>query len=301
MITIFTPTYNRANVIIGLYTSLVRQTCKEFEWIVVDDGSIDNTEKIIKTFIQENVIKILYIKQVNGGKHRAINRGIKEAKGELFFIVDSDDYITDNALERITFHYDKIKKDKSFAGVCGVKAHLNGEKVGGEEKWSINDCNSLDFRFKYKSKGDMAEVYRTEILRAYPFPDYNDEKYCAESLIWNRIAKNYKMRYFYEKIYICDYLPDGLSNNSINNRIKSPNYAVQNYRELLEMNVPFRVKIRAALNYWRFSFYISRKISEKIFEINIIYVILLPISWFICLLDKKVSINNNRKNSTPNE
>ena len=106
-ITIFTPTYNRDYIIINLYKSLLIQTLKDFEWLIIDDGSTDNTELLVSSFIKDNKINIRYIKQQNGGKHRAINKALEEAKGELFFIVDSDDQLVDNAIERILYYFDQ--------------------------------------------------------------------------------------------------------------------------------------------------------------------------------------------------
>ena len=149
-ITIFTPTYNRDYIIINLYKSLLIQTLKDFEWLIIDDGSTDNTELLVSSFIKDNKINIRYIKQQNGGKHRAINKALEEAKGELFFIVDSDDQLVDNAIERILYYFDQIKEDSSFAGVCGVKAYFDGKKVGGEVDFDILDCSSILFRYNYR-------------------------------------------------------------------------------------------------------------------------------------------------------
>lgn len=111
MITIFTPTYNRAYRLPNLYKSLQEQTCKDFEWLVVDDGSTDNTSKLFEQWqAEENSFPIRYFKQPNGGKHRAINRGVKEAKGELFFIVDSDDTLSSNAIRIVFEQYLKYKR-----------------------------------------------------------------------------------------------------------------------------------------------------------------------------------------------
>lgn len=256
LITVFTPAYNRSYIIGKLYESLCRQTFEDFEWLVVDDGSTDDTESLLAAFIAEKKIPIRYFKQENGGKHRAINRGIREAAGTLFFIVDSDDFLADNALERVAFHYENIKNDPAFCGVSGVCARAGGgEKIGGEESWMILDCNCLDFRYKYNSRGDMSEVYKTEILRAFPFPEIPGEKFCTESLVWNRIAQKYKLRYFYEKIYLCEYLPDGLTASSVKFRRASPQAALVAYSELLHYrNVPVSQKIKGAINFWRFAF-----------------------------------------------
>ena len=119
-ITVFTPTYNRAYIIEELYRSLQRQTYSNFEWVVVDDGSTDNTQSIFKQWEKENnVFPIRYVYQENGGKCRAINRGLQLAEGELFFTVDSDDYLTDDALEKIVTWESALTKDVKYCGFAG--------------------------------------------------------------------------------------------------------------------------------------------------------------------------------------
>jgi glycosyltransferase involved in cell wall biosynthesis len=251
-VTVFTPTYNRAYRIEALYKSLKEQTCKDFEWLIVDDGSTDNTEETVLSW-GESCFAIRYIKQPNGGKHRAVNHGVMEAKGELFFIVDSDDILTPNSIERILHHYDAIKDDKSFGGLCGLKAYYNGEKVGGGEDFGILDCNPIDFRFKYKMKGDMSEVIRTDVMREFPFPEFEGERFCSEMVLFNRIATKYKLRYFYEKIYLCEYLEDGLTAAIVKIRMNSPKASKLCYFELFHYNIPIAQKIKAAINFWRFA------------------------------------------------
>lgn len=286
-ITVFTPTYNRAYIIGTLYESLKRQTCKEFEWLVVDDGSTDNTEELFREWSKETSFPVRYIKQQNGGKHRAINRGVKETKGELFFIVDSDDYLVDNAIERILHHFTSIKDDNSFCGVCGLKCHPDGTKVGGGDNFGIIDCTSLDFRYKYKMKGDMAEVLRTDILQQYPFPEMEGEKFCPEAVIFNRIAQRYKFRYFYENIYFCDYLPDGLTAKITRIRMQSPVSAMICYSDLAGFNVPLRQRIKAASNFWRFSLCSQEAFGSKLKKIGLQWLFALPIGYMIHLKDKK--------------
>lgn len=209
-ITVFTPTYNRGYIIMNLYDSLCRQTFHDFEWIVVDDGSSDNTEELFKTFSNAS-FPITYVKVENGGKHRAINKGVQMAHGELFFIVDSDDYLTDTALERIDEVERGIDVNSGFAGVCGQKGYNKSECVGSTFEGDYLDITTLE-RSQYKIDGDKAEVFYTDILRKYPFPEYDGEKFVTECVVWDRIAHDgLKLRFFNEIIYICDYLPDGLS------------------------------------------------------------------------------------------
>ena len=253
MITVFTPTYNRAHLLGKLYESLCRQASRDFEWLIVDDGSTDNSRELIDAYREEGVIPISYYRQENKGKHCAINYGIQFAKGELFFIVDSDDVITPDAIAIVNEYYAAIKGDERFCGVCGLKAYFSGEKVGGESDYDVLDCNSFDFRLKYHIAGDMAEVFRTQVLRNYPFPEFEGEKYCAESTVYNRMANDgYIMRYFYKKIYLCDYLPDGLSRQSVKLRVNSPRTACLHYKECIDFSVPYLYKIKSAINYWRF-------------------------------------------------
>jgi len=251
LLTIFTPTYNRGYSLPRLYDSLCQQTSGDFEWLVVDDGSTDSTEQLVKGFISEQKIPIRYIKQSNGGKHRAINLGVKEANGDLFFIVDSDDWLNTEAIVRITAQFDKISNNNEFAGVCGLKAYADGNRIGGESDFDVLECSSL-FRYQYNVLGDMAEVIRTNVLRKYPFPEYEGEKYCPESLVWNRIALKYKLRYFNEIVYLCEYLPDGLTAKSISIRHQSPMASSQYYSELTRMPIPLIYTIKGAVNYWRF-------------------------------------------------
>ena len=213
-ITVFTPTYNRAYIIEKLYHSLQRQTFKDFEWIVVDDGSEDETEDLFKKIQKDkNLFEIRYIKQKNGGKHRAINKGIEIAKGELFFIVDSDDYLIDTALKTITEIEESIPENekKQFAGVCGLRGYSEKKENGKTFCGDILDITSLE-REKYGIYGDKAEVFYTSILKKYPFPTFENEKFITECVVWDKIAfDKYKIRYFNKIIYISDYLPDGLT------------------------------------------------------------------------------------------
>ena len=254
MITVFTPTYNRAYIIHRLYESLCRQTYTDFEWIIVDDGSTDNTQDRIQSFIAEEKINLRYFHQQNAGKHIAINRGVQEAQGELFFIVDSDDYLTDEALEKLNFYYSQIKDNDSYAGISGVRITPDGERIGGELDFHIKDCSIIDFCCKHGYTGDMAEAYKISIMKKYPLPKIEGENFCPEALVWNRIAKNHILRYTDEKIYVCQYRPDGLTASIVKVRMKSPIASKLFYAEQYHYMENNLWKLRAALNYWRFAF-----------------------------------------------
>ena len=253
-ITIFTPTYNRAERLHELYHSLCRQTDKDFEWLIVDDGSEDNTYEVIQGFIKEGIINIRYFRQNNRGKHIAINHGINKAMGRLFWCVDSDDYIADDAIEWIRVQVAGVLENPEYVGICGEKVYFDGHPVERRPKEEIIDSNALDIMYKYHVSGDMAEVFKTDILSKFPFPDTaDDEKFCAESLVWNRIAQQFKIRYFFNKgIYYCEYLEDGLSARSVRLRHSSPQNTMTLYSELSHYRIPFLYKFKANVNFWRF-------------------------------------------------
>lgn len=264
-LTIFTPVYNRAYIISHLYQSLCRQTSKDFEWLIVDDGSTDDIESLIDGFIAEAKIDIRYYKQPNGGKHRAINRGVREARGELFFIVDSDDYLTDDAVEWILFKSDEIIEDYSFAGISGLRIEPNGNKIGGENDFIQIDADAISIRTKHHVTGDLAEVYKTKILRQFPFPDIPNEKFCSEGLVWNRIAMSgLKLRYCYKPLYICQYLDDGLTFGRVKCRRESPEYSMLLYSELLKnQNISFNDKVKYGILFWRYSEKSNKTLIDK--------------------------------------
>lgn len=252
MLTIFTPVYNRAYIIHNLYNSLCHQTCKHFEWLIVDDGSTDNIENLVKSWIKENQINIRFIRQQNGGKHRAINHGIREAKGSLFMIVDSDDYLTADAVEWILSTAESITENPCFAGLSGIRIHKDGTKIGGGDDFGYIDANAIDIRLKYGIQGDLAEVFKTEILRQYPFPEFEGERFCPEALIWNRIAEKYILRYCHKGIYVCEYLGDGLTAKITSLRHRAPRASMLYYSEFFNRDIPFTQKAKAAINFWRF-------------------------------------------------
>lgn len=214
MITIMTPTYNRAYILEKAYLSLKKQTCLDFEWIIIDDGSSDNTEQLVKKWIQEcQNFRITYLKQPNGGKHRAVNKGVDLAKYEYILILDSDDALAENAVTKVHEWIADIAGLKSFAGVAGLKANGNNA-IGGMIQQAYVDATNLERR-KYRLLGDKAEVYKTEILKQYPFPEFEDENFIRESAVWDHIAKDgLKLRWYNEIIYLCEYIEDGLTKNT---------------------------------------------------------------------------------------
>lgn len=223
-VTVFTPTYNRASLLGRLYKSLEKQTNKKFEWVIVDDGSTDDTREKVKFFRRKATFPIRYIYKRNEGKHIAINEGVKIASGKWFFIVDSDDYLTESAIETVLQYCKSIEGDPNCAGVVGLRGNSNreilfdyGKTYGKRDKFfqkEYIDATSIEYRYKYKIHGDRAEVLRTKLLKRYPFPKFKGERFLTEGYLWLSLSRDgYYFRWFNKIIYITEYLADGLSAN----------------------------------------------------------------------------------------
>lgn len=215
-ITVFTPTYNRAYIIEKLYRSLQRQTFRDFEWLIVDDGSTDNTADIVAIWQHEgNDFPIRYYKKENGGKCRAINYGVDFAEGELFFNVDSDDYLTDDALEKIDQWEHSLPKDGRFCGVVGNLGTSATETPNTPWPEPYRDANLLERYADYCNHpidGERAWVFYTEVQKRYKYPEFEGENFITPAVSWNRMAHDgYLVRIFDDIIWIYEYQPDGLT------------------------------------------------------------------------------------------
>ena len=253
MITILTPTFNRAHLLPRLFESLTRQTDFNFEWLVMDDGSTDGTSDLFagKTFLSAP-FPIRYYQQENGGKHRALNAGVKQAKGDFIFIADSDDWLLPQSVAIVGQHASAIADDNTFAGVAGLDVFDDERIVGTGLPQDIIDCNAMDIRYRYHVDGDLKEVFKTTVLQEFPFPEIQDEKFCPEQLVWFRIAQKYKLRYFNTPIYVAEYQPNGITASIIRVRMLAPQATCMMYAEMLAYKIPFKEKIKAAINFWRF-------------------------------------------------
>lgn len=210
-VTVFTPTYNRAYILGDLYHSLQRQTCMDFEWLIVDDGSADDTKALVASWQGEkNPFPIRYVYQENGGKCRAINRGLKEADGRLFFTVDSDDYLTDDAIEKVIRWDGELPKDGHFCGYVGNRGITPTQTPNRLFPGGYLDGTALD---RYDQvDGERAFVFYTEIHRKYLYPEIPGEKFLTEAVTWDLMAHDgYKMRFYNDIIWIWEYKDDGLT------------------------------------------------------------------------------------------
>lgn len=250
IVTILTPTYNRAHQLINLYHSLCMQRDKRFVWCVVDDGSTDNTEKTIKEVIQNSQFPITFIKKENGGKHTALNEGIKISETPLVFIVDSDDTLVPDAVETIAKHFETYEKDEEICGFSFLRAFPDGKTNGSvfaKDEWR---ATYIDARVNSNDmSSDKAEVYKTKCLREFPFPVYENENFLGEDVVWLRMARKYKTVHINKAIYVGEYQSDGLTRNRRFHNLSSPNGCVARAKEYLENDICIKMRIKGYLQY----------------------------------------------------
>lgn len=215
MITVFTPTYNRAHLLPQLYQSLLQQKTKDFEWLVVDDGSTDGTEQLFHQWIEEAVLSIRYFKKENGGKHTAINKGVQLAQGDLFFIIDSDDVLAEDALHKIKYYGEQIMKKEEICGIIGLSQYLGQDKIVGDRflynEWEVSFA---DVYLKFQLKGDKSVAFKTEVLQQYPFPEEQGVRFVFEAVVWHEMSKKYKVLAINEVIQFVEYQAFGVSDSS---------------------------------------------------------------------------------------
>lgn len=293
MITVFTPTYNRAHTLTRLYKSLRTQSCTDFEWLVIDDGSKDATEQLFDLWIQEeNPFPIRYHKIENGGKNRAINKALPLAKGDYFFILDSDDLLMPTAVQTIIKGFASLPPgDDSFIGISIVKGDLNGKPIARIPQIDATigyvDCNNLD-RPKFGLQADMAEAFFIEKLRKYEFPVWSGEKFTPEAVVWNQMALDgFRLRWFDKIEYLCEYQEDGLTNSTWRLLRDNPmGYAMLFNHQLLYTN-GIRNRVNLVLQFLASCFRAGE--YRYILKCNafLLAIILLPLGWILAIRRKQ--------------
>ena len=265
LVTVFTPTYNRAKLLPRLYQSLCKQTCFDFEWLIVDDGSTDNTEEIInkKLEIRKSKFKVRYFKKENGGKHTAINLGIEKANTELFFIVDSDDVLTSDAIFYIKRDWELVK-EKHLCGISYLRGYSKDKPIGDifPRNHYIDSFNNV--RVKHNISGDKAEVWATEYLKRMRFPVFKGEKFLVESWMWVQISDMADMLFVNKIIYLTEYLEGGLSKSGRKLRINCPRGGMAFSLLMMGENFPLKDRIKNGILYTSYSFFAHQKVPKTI-------------------------------------
>lgn len=279
ILTIITPTYNRVDKLHNLYKSLTEQTCKDFVWLVVDDGSTDDTKEIMQNWIDEAVFELQYIYQKNAGKHSALNTGVREIKSKLTFIVDSDDILTTDAVSTIIEDYQYIADNKKICGIGYLRGYSEKQVIGDRYTADRFIGNFIQERTVRNVTGDKAEVWKTEYLKAVPFPEIPGEKFLGESYVWNTLAKTTDMLFINKIIYITEYLEGGLTKSGRKLRISCPIGGMLNSEILLGKEFDLKTRVKGALlfvAYGKFAGYKYPTILEKSQKCKLVLLFYVP-------------------------
>lgn len=248
-ITVFTPSFNRAYCLGQCYESLVRQSNKDFKWLIIDDGSSDNTKELVNSWIVENKLDITYHYQNNQGMHGAHNSAYDLIQTELNVCIDSDDFMPDDAIEKILICWDTVENKEEVAGIIGLDAYKNGEIIGQKIPENIKETTLEDLHYKHKIGGDKKLVYRTEVVKKYRrYPIFPDERFVPLGTLYLMIDKNYKLVCLNEVLCIVEYMEDGSSRNIFKQYFRHPK-GFQYARNLnIQYSDYFKVKLKNAIH-----------------------------------------------------
>lgn len=222
MLTIFTPTYNRAYTLPRLYESLCEQTSKDFTWLIVDDGSVDETAELIAGWNAENKISIRYYYQENQGKSAAHNKGVELTETELFTCVDSDDYLVPVAIERIIETWIS-KKDAEIIGIVAQKVDIKGTSLTSYVETDSSTGRLKELYDKKKILGDAMLVYESKKIKKYAFPKFENEKFVPEAYLYDLLDQEGVLYVITDRLYVAEYLEDGYSKSMAKTILKNAN------------------------------------------------------------------------------
>ena len=296
--TVLTPTYNRANTLARVYDSLRVQTFRDFEWLVVDDGSSDGTRSLIEGWQRTSDFSIRYIFQENQGKPAAFNHGVQEAKGELLLTLDSDDACVPQALERFNYHWNSIPDAvrPGFSAVTVLCEDQNGKLVGDKFPQDVMDSDTIELTFKYRVGGEKWGFQRTDVLKQFPFPVVPNAKFISESIVWFALSRKFKTRFVNETLRIY-HIDDGatdhltiLTPSAMYGRRFLHKYVLEELADWF-WRTPWRL-FRSAINFSRYSFGLGRTVVGQLKELRtgfarFLVTLALPFGYAFSLRDKR--------------
>lgn len=284
-LTVFTPTYNRENQLSKCYESLIKQTNKDFVWQVIDDGSTDETEKLINKMKSDGIIDVVYIKKENGGKASAINLSLEKCSTELWICLDSDDFLTNNAIEIILKSYENVRHDEK---VCGLIALRSNPDFTPMHKVSIPHdvkyATLRTIRYEMGIPPEYAFVYKTNIISQYPYPIIKGERFMPLSYVFDQIDQKYKYLVVHEPLMVCEYFEDGISKNKrklIKNNPKG--YSIYK-RQALEFSPNLKLRIKECILYITGCILSSDKNCIKNSSHKFLTILCYPLGWILYMI-----------------
>lgn len=257
-LTIFTPAYNRAYTLHLCYESMLRQKNKDFEWLIVDDGSTDNTKELVEKWMKtDNGFNIRYIYKENGGMHTAHNTAYENIDTELNMCIDSDDYLTDDAVEKILSFWGK-NKDEKYGGIIALDIFQNGEIIG--KKLPEQKSIAYNDYYEYGGTGDKKVIYRTDVITKYPpYPEYKGEKFVGLCYKYLLADQEYPLLIMNEPICVVEYLEDGSTRNIMKQFVKNPRGYIFLRKERMKYCKTFKWRFKSCIHYVSSSIMIKDK------------------------------------------
>ncbi|MEH7380059.1 glycosyltransferase family 2 protein [Bacillus sp. JJ1533] len=294
LVTIFTPTYNRAYILHKCYESLKRQTNQDFIWLIIDDGSTDHTEVLVNSWIEENAISIQYYKQENLGMHGAHNTAYRLIDTELNVCIDSDDYMSDDAVEKIVSFWTEHGSEK-VGGIVGLDCFHNGEVIGTKFPKDLKSSTVFNLYHKHGVKGDKKYVYRSSLTKKFPYPIYPNEKLVPLSYKYFMLDQECEMLLMNEPLCFVEYLPDGSTKNILKQYKNSPR-GFRFYRmEMMKLpNASLLFKFRQAIHYVSSSLFVKSNNMIKQTPEKILTILAIPLG---ILLNKYITVKLQKNGS----
>lgn len=278
LLTVFTPTYNRRELLTRCYESLKRQTSNNFEWLIIDDGSTDDTKEFVDKWIKENnKFKIKYIYQKNQGMHGAHNTAYENIDTELNTCIDSDDYMPDDAVEKICDFWIQNGSDK-YAGIAALDVFENGQVIGVKFPKSMKTSTLFDMYKKKGIRGDKKLIYRSELTRDFPYPVYEGEKYVGLDYKYHMIDQKYELLLMNEVVCIVEYQQDGSSMNMFRQYLRNPRgFAFYRIQNMKNPKGNLKYKFKESIHYVSSSFISKNKKFLKDTPCKILTICAVPL------------------------
>ncbi|MEG0133452.1 MAG: glycosyltransferase family A protein [Clostridium sp.] len=233
LLTIFTPTYNRQDLLARCYESYKRQISDDFIWMIIDDGSTDNTSGLVDDWIKEDKVRIKYIYQENQGMHGAHNTAYENIDTELNTCIDSDDYMPEDGVEKICSFW-RVNGSDKYAGIAALDAFENGQVIGTKFPQRLTTSTVFGMYHKEGIVGDKKLIYRSDLTRKYPYPIFQGERYVGLAYKYYKLDQEYEVLLMNEVVCIVEYQEDGSSMNMLRQYKRNPRgfafYRIENMK-----------------------------------------------------------------------
>lgn len=280
-LTIFTPTYNRAYTLHKCYESLWRQTSKDFVWLIVDDGSTDETKQLVEKWIAENKIPIRYHYQKNQGMHGAHNTAYELIETELNVCIDSDDYLTNTAVEKIVTFWNKYKRD-GIAGIAALDGYTEHDVLGDVFSENLKTSTYWDLYHTHHLKGDKKLIYRTDLIKQNPYPIFEGEKYVGLGYKYAKLDEKYELLLLNEIVCVVEYMEDGSSRNMFKQYLRNPRgFSFIRIEDMKNPRASWMFKFKSCIHYVSSSLIAKEKHFLKKSPLKGLTIVAIPFGYLL--------------------